>query len=250
MSQPPPQPPPPGSPPPGDPPPSQPPGWGQPPGQPPAGGPQPGWVSSPDGGPPTGGSGRSNGPLIAVLAVLVVALVVAGAVLVLGGDEEDGGGGDGGGGVGLEELSAEEQEYAEAIAESMTANVDFDSELAQCVGSATVQVVGLEDLQATTPDEIRESSPTSLREVDVAGIDESQAQDLGDLYADCGDFMTAALQVYGDVGLPDDAIECFEENVTEEEFAHLTAAGYAGSEEIADAAELDLGPALASCRGA
>jgi hypothetical protein len=240
MSQPPLQPPPPGSPPPGGPPPTPPPGWSQPPGGPPSG------------GPPTGGSGRSNGPLIAVLAVLVVALVGAAAVLVLSGDDEDGGGGgDGGGqGDGGAALSAEEQGYADAIAESMTANVDFDSELAQCVGSATVQVVGLEALQATTPDEIRESSPTSLRDVDVPGIDESQAEDLGDRYVDCGDFMTAALQVYGDVGLPDAAIECFEENVSEEQFAYLTAAGYAGNQEVSDAAEADIGPELVTCRGA
>jgi hypothetical protein len=190
--------------------------------------------------------------LIAVLVVLVVALVGVGAVLVLGGgDDEDGGGGGGGeGSGGGEAVSAEEQEYADAIAESMTANVDFDSELAQCVGSATVQVVGLEALQATTPDQIREDSPTSLRELDVPGIDQSQAEALGERYVDCGDLMTAALEVYGDVGLSDDAVECFEDNVTEEQFAHLTAAGYVGTQEVAQAAQADVGPELLACRGA
>ena len=131
------------------------PAGGPPSGVPPFGAPPPGGPPPPAGPPPGQGQPRSRTLLVVGLAVVVVA-AAGGAYLM----SQDGGGEDL---PPLPELSAEEQEYADALAGVAREEQGASEDEAACVGAAMVEVIGIDALRdAAAPDNL-DAGLTMLR---------------------------------------------------------------------------------------
>jgi hypothetical protein len=189
--------------------------------------------------------------LIGVLVVLAVVAVGGGIFLLSGDDDDDGAstvGGSSGGAPSDQEFSPEEQAYIDALAEvNETTNQGLLSgDESQCIGEATVAALGLETLQAgTTPDEISanpESSPVAL------GVEGNQAQvdQLADAASRCVDITQLFVGTIAQA-LPDDTVDCIEQNLDPDVAATYLVADYVGSQEVRDAANADLEATLSPC---
>jgi hypothetical protein len=189
--------------------------------------------------------------LIGVLVVLAV-VAVGGGIVLLAGDDDDGGAstlaGSSGGARSDQEFSPEEQAYIDALAEvNETANQgQLSGDESQCIGQAIVAALGLETLQAgTTPDEIRANPEREPADLGVEA-DQAQVDQLADATTRCVDITQLVVESMAQV-LPDDALDCVEQNLDPDVAASFLAAEYVGSQEVRDAANAELDAALSPC---
>jgi hypothetical protein len=177
--------------------------------------------------------------VVVVLAVVAVAVVGGGVLLFVAG-------GDGDEEPPPVELSAEEQEYADALTEA-DPTAELDPELSQCLSAVTVDVVGIDVLRnAATPAELSNDSGDTLRVFGVE-LDEPRVQELARRFDECGDLWELFAEQSSRQGAPTDMLTCLRRHLTEEELAYSAAAGYVGSEELSDAVDEDLDEALQPC---
>jgi hypothetical protein len=186
----------------------------------------------PSGGPPPG---RGSSRMVLVL-VVVVALVVAGGALGLfisGGDSRD----DEGSNPRDVVLSPEEQDFASAIASSVSRDVVMDDTMAQCVSAATVQMVGVDALRdAATLDQLRYGTFDSLREFGVT-VEEPRVAELARHFDECGDWVGVLIATWAQAEATPQTLECLGDNATEEQLSYLTAASFVGTQELSDSVE-------------
>jgi hypothetical protein len=149
------------------------------------------------------------------------------------------------------ELSAEEQEYADAIGQSGTADSGLDAGMGDCAGTAVVQVVGIEALRSeVTPDELRYTTAESLRDLGVAPLEESKVAELARRLDECGDWEEAWMDELTTVeGATSEELACVRDNLTEEIITYASAAAYAGSAALTATANQSLTDVLEPCRG-
>lgn len=147
----------------------------------------------------------------------------------------------------LPELSAEEREYVDVIAESLRTEDGVDDDRAECVGAAIVEVVGIDVLQdAVTPDELRDSPTGDLRVFGVE-VGEDRVEDLAGRYDQCLDLTE---HVFGSAeGAPPQLVRCIQDNVTEEDLAFYAAADAVGSQQLLDATDAQFEEAIETCEG-
>jgi len=221
------------------PPPDRPPSdWGQPPG-----------------GPPTG---RGTSRLGVTLLVVAAVAVIGGAATLLatrGGGDDDGvdaagdppaaapsdddgdGGVDAGGDPPAVEPSTEEQDYAGAIADSLSRDMAMDDVMAHCVGTVTVEMVGIDVLRgAATVDQLRYGTYESFRDFGVT-LDEPQVAELARRYDECGDWMSTLIATWTQAEATSETLACLEQNVSEETLAYIAAVSFLGTQELTDSVE-------------
>jgi len=205
------------------------PAGGPPSGVPPFGAPPPGGPPPPAGPPPGQGQPRSRTLLVVGLAVVVVA-AAGGAYLM----SQDGGGEDL---PPLPELSAEEQEYADALAGVAREEQGASEDEAACVGAAMVEVIGIDALRdAAAPDNL-DAGLTMLR---IFGVElpDDRVEELGRRLDRCVD--AVAFLLGGSESAPPQVLECIRSSVSEDQVAYALAASYVGSEEAFQTSDDDL----------
>ena len=201
------------------PPPDRPPSdWGQPPG-----------------GPPTG---RGTSRLGVTLLVVAAVAVIGGAATLLatrGGGDDDGV--DAAGDPPAVEPSTEEQDYAGAIADSLSRDMAMDDVMARCVGTVTVEMVGIDVLRgAATVDQLRYGTYESFRDFGVT-LDEPQVAELARRYDECGDWMSTLIATWTQAEATSETLACLEQNVSEETLAYIAAVSFLGTQELTDSVE-------------
>jgi len=230
--------------PPHHPPPDRPPSdWGQPPGGPPA--------------------GRGTSRLGVTLLVVAAVAVIGGAATLLatrgvgdddgvdaagdppavepsaaGVSDDDGDGGvDAAGDPPAVEPSTEEQDYAGAIADSLSRDMAMDDVMARCVGTVTVEMVGIDVLRgAATVDQVRYGTYESFRDFGVT-LDEPQVAVLARRYDECGDWMSTLIATWTQAEATSETLACLEQNVSEETLAYIAAVSFLGTQELTDSVE-------------
>jgi hypothetical protein len=137
----------------------------------------------------------------------------------------------------LPELSAEEQEYADALARVAQEEQGAGEDEAACVGAAIVEVVGIDALsEAAAPDNL--DAGLSMLRIFGVELPDDQVEELGRRLDRCVD--AVAFLVGGSQAAPPQVLQCLRASVTEDDVAYALAASYVGSDEAFQTSDDDL----------
>jgi hypothetical protein len=171
-----------------------------------------------------------------MVLVIMAAVAVAGgslALLITRGDSQDGQRND----PPTVALSADEHDYAEAIADSTSQDMVMADTMAQCIGAATVEMVGIDALRhAATVDQLRYSTVESLRDFGVT-VGEPQVAELARRFDECGDWTDLLITSWAQAQATPETLDCLGDNFSEEQLAYLAAASFVGTRELSDSVE-------------
>lgn len=131
-------------------------------------------------------------------------------------------GGSNGGG-----LSAEEQEYSDAIVESFQTDdpneITLTEEQAECVAPKWIKVIGVERLESAGL-EPADLSADGSADVDKFGLDMDEAKTLFNSFGECKvDLQEKFIEALGE----GDEVECFKDEIDDDLFERLMIAGFA-----------------------
>jgi len=190
------------------------------------------------GDPPTGPPpvpGRSRRLMVGLVVLVLVVAAAGGAFLMAGdgGNEEL---------PPLPELSADEQEYADALAQVAQDHQRAGEDEAACVGAAIVEVVGVDALREAAAPENLDAGLTMIR---IFGVElpDDEVRELGrrlDRCVDAVEFLVAGVA-------PREVKQCIRTNVSEDDVAYALAASYVGSDETFQTTDDDLRAKAGRC---